>query len=224
MTTPSTTVMVRFCAVMRGFLAVSGKFFNAARIVRVPVAMTVAGAVLLVLPPQTSEVYRVIAQDMLYTYFIRCPGGIFTIECPRFALLRETLFACLGVLGAALAIWYTGCRLASTFWPNSPNSSLEQTILRWAPTVLACTLIIAAAYGIYASIPFHVDDENADILKAIAEHKAIARDGAQVTATGVDRMLRIINFLALPAGIMKAMAGLLAIMAVCILVLLPRVL
>jgi hypothetical protein len=211
-------------SVVESILARVGRSFRAVRIIRVPIAMTVLGAALLVLPPQTKEVYRVIAQDIWYAYVFQCGENIFAIECPRLALLREAVLACFGVLGAALTIWYFACRLASTFWPNSEEARLERAILRWAPALLAFALVIAAAWGIYAAVPFHPDGENEAILKAIAEHKSIANSGTQATAGDVAAMLKVINFLALPAGIMEAMAGLLAVIAVCILGVLPRVL
>jgi hypothetical protein len=204
-------------------LAIVGKFFSAARIVKVPLAMTAMGAGLLVALPQAREVYRVIAQDMWYGLLFRCAGNVFTIECPHFALLREALFAYLGLLAAALAIWYAGCRVASTFWPTSPEARLERSILRLAPAGCAFTLIIAGAWGIYSSIPFHPNGDNASILKAIAQHKSAANYGAQADAH-VDAMLRLINFLILPTGIMEAMAGLLVVTAVCILIFGPRLL
>src|SRR5260221_263232 len=97
---------------------------------------------------------------MWYRYSFVCDVSIFTIACPRFGLAREALLACLALLGAALAIWYAACRLASTFWPDSPGARLERAVLRWAPAVLAFTLVAAAAWGIYRSIPFQPDNDN----------------------------------------------------------------
>lgn len=197
-------------------LALISKFFSATAVIRVPIGMTVAGAALLVLPPQTREVYRVIAQDMWYAYIFQCGESIVSTQCPRLSLVREVLLAYLGLLGAALAIWYAACRLASTSWPNYPSVRLERVILRWGPAALGFALVAAAAWGIYASIPFQPDSENAAILKAVAEHKAVARLGARVTPSDVQAMLRVINLLALPESIMEAMAVLLVGIAVCI--------
>lgn len=203
-------------------LAFVGALFNAARVIRVPLALTAGAAAILVVPPQTREVYRVIAQDFWYGYIFRCDGSLLNMDCPHFVLFREALFAYLGTLGAALAIWYSACRMASAFWPTSREARVEQTILRWAPTVLAFIAVMAVAWGVFVSIPFKPDGRNAAVLQAIATHKWVANYGTQPSPSNVKTMVDIVDFLILPTGIMRAMAGLLAITAICLLVFLGR--
>lgn len=217
-------VISRSAPIIERVLAVVGTFFSAARVIRVPLALTAIGAALLAGPPQTREVYRVIAQDWWYGYTFRCGGSLLSMECPHFILFREMLFSYLGILGTALAIWYSACRAGSTFWPRSPEAHVERTILRSAPTILAFSVIIAAAWGVFASIPFEPDSHNASTLKAIAEHKWVAKYGTQPDAAEVNLMMDIIKFLILPAGVMQAMAGSLVITAICLLIFLGRLL
>jgi hypothetical protein len=204
------------------FLSFAAKLFRAARIVRVPIAAAVIGGGLLVLPPQTEEVFRVVAQDIQYGYNFRCLAGVLDETCPHLSILRESIFAFLGLLGAALAIWYWARRLASQFWPSSTGAGVERAILRGIPAVLAVVFLLTAAWGLYGAIPFTPDRAKDAVLKVITERKTIAQVGLAPTASDLSAMRDTIGILILPINIMKIMAGLFVAAAVLLACLLPR--
>lgn len=193
---------------VRKFVSFVGRSFRAARIVRVPIAVAVVGGVLLILPPQTQEVFRVVAQDLQYAYNFQCVDGVFNTTCPHFSILREAALAYLGLIGAALAIWYWARRLASQFWPTSDDACVERAILRGIPVVLACGFLMTAAWGFYSAIPFTPGGATDAVLKAITERKAIAQVGLAPTAGDLKAIRGNVEMLILPANIMMAMAGL----------------
>ncbi|UPT86950.1 hypothetical protein HAP41_0000043175 [Bradyrhizobium barranii subsp. apii] len=177
---------------------------------------------MLVFPPQTEEVYRVVAQDVQYGYNFRCLAGIFDKTCPHLSILRESIFAFLGLLGAALAIWYWARRLASQFWPKSADAGLERAILRSVPAVLAVAFLLTAAWGVYSAIPFTPGGPKDAVLNVITERKAIAQVGLSPTARQLSAMRETVEVLILPTNVMNIMAGLLAAVAVSLACLLPR--
>jgi hypothetical protein len=203
-------MLASFLTAVGRFLSLAGQFFAAVHVVRVPLAIAVIGAVALILPSQIEEVYRVIAQDLRFAYEIRCRASFFSITCPHFAILREVGIAYIAVLGAAWAIWHSGTRLASIALQQKQITAVEQAVLRWSPTVMAVGLLLAAAWGVKSSIPFDPNGKDARMLDAIAEHKAIARWGAEVTPQKIASMRELIADFTLPADIMIWMALLLA--------------
>lgn len=170
------------------------------------------------MPPQTEEVFRLIAQDVQYGYNLRCLPEV----CPHLSILRESIFAFLGVLGAALAIWYWARRLASQFWPLAAGAGVERAILRGVPTVLAVAFLLTAAWGVYRAIPFSPGGTKDAILEVITERKAIGQVGPSPTLGQRSAMRKTVDELILPTNIMKIMAGLLAAVALLLASLLPR--
>lgn len=198
------------------FLSVVGRLFRAARIVRVPIAVTVLGGSLLILPPQTKEVFRVVAQDLQYAYNFQCLDGIFDKTCPHFSILRELVFTYLGLIGTALAIGYSARRLASQFWLTSSEACVERAILRRIPAVLASIFLMTAAWGFYVAIPFTPEGAQEAVLKVITERKAIAQVGLAPTASELSAMRNTIEMLILPDKIMRVIAALFVAAAVLV--------
>lgn len=123
---------------MRAVLHASGnylaQFFDACRVLRAPLIVAVFAFIVLSLPPQTREVYRVLADDF--------PNQRWQVA-----------FGFVGLLLAAGFIWHCGrqATLAERRYVL-PESNVEGALLRWLPRLLAALVPLGAALGLHTTI------------------------------------------------------------------------
>lgn len=121
-------------AVVRASGSYVAQFFAACRILRAQFLVSVFGFIVLSLPPQTREVYRVLADDF--------PNQQWQITLGFVALL-----------GASGFIWHCG-RQATLIAHQGPLQarSVEGQMLRWMPRALAALVPLGAALGLHTTI------------------------------------------------------------------------
>ncbi|HEY7669724.1 MAG TPA: hypothetical protein VH852_03715 [Hyphomicrobium sp.] len=109
-------------------------FFAACRVVRAQFVVSVFAFIALSLPPQTREVYRVLADDF--------PNQQWQIALGFLSLLAASGF-----------IWHCG-RQATLLERQSEmqQSSIEAQMLRWMPRVLAALVPLGTALGLHTTI------------------------------------------------------------------------
>ncbi len=115
----------------RNYLA---QFFGASRVLRAPSFVALFAFVVLSLPLQTREVYRVLADDFPNQRWQVALGFI-------------------GLLVASGFIWHCGRRATLIQRPHAlMQSSFEGVLLRWLPRVLAALIPLGAALGLYRAV------------------------------------------------------------------------
>ncbi len=112
----------------RNYLA---QFFDACRVLRAPLLVSLFAFVALSLPPQTREVYRVLADDF--------PNQHWQVALGFVALLVASGF-----------IWHCG-RQATLIERQKmlERPDIEGALLRWMPRLLAALVPLGAALGLY---------------------------------------------------------------------------
>jgi Patatin-like phospholipase len=130
---------------------VIAQFFDAARVLRASLIVALFAFIVLALPPQTREVYRVLADDFPNQHWQVTLGFIglllasgFIWHCGRQATLAER--------GAAL-----------------PESNIEGALLRWMPRLLAALVPLGAALGLHTTI--REAQTTAQLVKSVADKK-----------------------------------------------------
>ncbi len=122
---------MRALHVSRNYLA---QFFDACRVLRAPLLVSLFAFIVLGLPPQTREVYRVLADDF--------PDHHWQVALGFMALLVASGF-----------IWHCG-RQATLIERQrvleQPN--VEGALLRWMPRLLAALVPLGAALGLHKTI------------------------------------------------------------------------
>src|SRR5262249_34201356 len=142
------------------------------RLLRVPILVTLIAGLALVLPEQTIEVYRSIAQDVLFI-----EGSV----RPKI----EFGLASAGLLAMGLAIWYVAALLGQRLGHRVPPES--RPALEWIPRILVILLFTAAAAGVYcAQTEEPTDDTRAAALAALQYRLDLA------TAGVAQRMLSVL--------------------------------
>jgi hypothetical protein len=132
-------------------------------LLRVPILVTVAAGVVLALPEQTKEVYRSIAQDVLFI-----EGGI--------RAKIELGLAAAGLLAMGLAIWYVSAILGLRVKDRVPSGS--RFVLIGLPPILVLLLFIAAAAGVYCAQTSEPSEEGRTVaLEALQYRLDLATPG-----------------------------------------------
>lgn len=123
---------------MRGAVQVSrnylAQFFDACRVLRASLIVSVFAFIVLSLPPQMREVYRVLADDF--------PNQRWQVA-----------FSFIGLLLASGFIWHCG-RQATLVERRLalPEGNIEGALLRWLPRLLAALVPLGAALGLHTTI------------------------------------------------------------------------
>jgi len=109
-------------------------------ILRVPVVVTIFAGLCLLVPEQTKEIYRAVAQDVLFNKsewgeWVRLRGP-----------LTELGFAGLGLLAMGVSIWWVARRLAARL--GSGVSNAVRPTLNATPRFLVLVLFMCAAIGL----------------------------------------------------------------------------
>jgi hypothetical protein len=131
---------------------------SACRILRLPLVISLVASAVLVFPPQTLELYRVLLQNAYMDSQWHEKFGAFG-EQPRwydfahFALTAATspeiAFGFAGLLIMALCIWYMAHRLAELLGDRvPPGSRTGAAILFFGPSLLGALPIFAVAIGL----------------------------------------------------------------------------
>ncbi len=136
---------MRALQVCRNVLA---QFFDACFVLRAPLTVSAFAFIVLGLPPQTREVYRVLADDF--------PNQRWQVALGFAALLVASGF-----------IWHCG-RQATLIERRDQTqlSSLEGALLRWLPRLFAALVPLGAALGLYTTI--REAETTADLVKSVA--------------------------------------------------------
>ncbi len=118
---------------------------------RVPVVVTLFAGFCLAIPEQTKEIYRAVAQDVLFNKsewanWVRLSGP-----------LTELGFAVLGLLAMGITIWWVARRLAARLGGGVPYAA--RAGLNAAPRVLLVVLFLCAAAGVLAARTPEPSDE-----------------------------------------------------------------
>jgi hypothetical protein len=133
------------------------------RLLRMPIVVTLIAGSVLVLPEQTIEVYRSIAQDVLFI-----EGGV--------RAKIEFGLASAGLLAMGLAIWYVAALLGQRLGHRIPPEA--RPALEWLPRILVLMLFTAAAVGVYcAQTEEPTDDTRAAALTALQYRLDLATPG-----------------------------------------------
>lgn len=137
---------MRLVHVQRNYLA---QFFDACWVLRAPLITSLFAFTTLSLPLQTREVYRVLADDF--------PNQRWQVAFGFVALLVASGF-----------IWHCGRQATHIERQDSlAESSIEGTLLRWMPRLLAALLPLGAAFGLYTTIK--EARTTASLVKSVAE-------------------------------------------------------
>jgi predicted acylesterase/phospholipase RssA len=122
---------MRALQVSHNYLA---QFFEACRVVRASLMVSVFAFVVLSLPPQTREVYRVLADDF--------PNQHWQVALGFIALLVASGF-----------IWHCGRQVTLIERQDAlPEPNIEGALLRWLPRLLAALVPLGATLGLYMTI------------------------------------------------------------------------
>ena len=106
------------------------QFFSIVNIVRVPLAVAVLASVALSVPPQTHEIYQILAQDL---------------QTDRSQIIAS--YASLFL--AAWILWDSAYCLTQTLAAKlAPGRSVDSILLRWLPRLIGTAPIVACAFGI----------------------------------------------------------------------------
>ena len=115
----------------RNYLA---QFFDACWVLRAPLITSLFAFAALSLPLQTREVYRVLADDF--------PNQRWQVA-----------YGFIGLLVAAGFIWHCGRQATHIERQDAlAEGSIEGTLLRWMPRLLAALVPLGAALGLYTTI------------------------------------------------------------------------
>jgi hypothetical protein len=138
---------------MRAVIHVSGnylaQFFDACRVLRAQVVVSGFAFAVLSLPPQTREVYRVLADDF--------PNQKWQIALGFLALLAAAGF-----------IWHCGRQATLAERQDQLQMpSAEAQMLRWMPRLLAALVPLGAALGLYTTI--REAETTARLVRSVAE-------------------------------------------------------
>jgi hypothetical protein len=134
------------------------QFFDACFILRAPLIVSLFAFVVLSLPPQTREVYRVLADDF--------PNQHWQVALGFLALLTASGF-----------IWY--CGRQATLKKRQAGldiPSVEGQLLRWLPRVFAALVPLGAAMGLLTAI------REATTTAALVKSVAAKRDWPELTS------------------------------------------
>jgi hypothetical protein len=114
----------------RHFLRFPRQFFSTLNIVRVPLAVAVLASLALYVPPQTHEIYRILAQDIQTDW-------------------TQILASYVSLFLAGWVLWGTAYCLTQTLATESTSEkSVESIILRWLPRLIGTVPIVACGFGI----------------------------------------------------------------------------
>jgi hypothetical protein len=114
----------------RHLLRFPRQFFSTLNIVRVPLALAVLASLALYVPPQTHEIYRILAQDIQTDW-------------------TQILASYVSLFLAGWILWNTAYYLTQTL-ATEPTSgkSVDSIILRWLPRLIGTAPIVACGFGI----------------------------------------------------------------------------
>lgn len=157
------------------FLGACQGIFAVLKIVQVPLIVAILAALFLVLPAQTIEIYRAMAQEIFafdephcIAWALREHGmeldGVDPVYCPpeSFNLaFSEAVYAFAAVIAMGIALWFVTRLMTISHHRLIPKGSrVTETAIAWVPSIVGAVPIIAAARGIYsAQLPHgHVDD------------------------------------------------------------------
>jgi hypothetical protein len=147
-----------------GFL---DQLFTALFIVRGPVAVTALTLLLLTVPAQTREIYRILALDLgaldlgeaAANYFMQRDDGN---GIGSLAAVARVVLASISVILAALVVWYVARNVTRLEWyakpdrattrdgPPSANEEIwTKLFLDWLPRLCGATILLAFACGLW---------------------------------------------------------------------------
>jgi hypothetical protein len=114
----------------RHLLRFPRQFFSTLNIVRGPLAVAVLASLVLYLPPQTHEIYRILAQDIQTDW-------------------TQILASYVSLFLAGWILWNTAYYLTQTL-ATEPTSgkSADSIMLRWLPRLIGAAPIVACGFGI----------------------------------------------------------------------------
>ena len=114
----------------RNLLQYPRQFFSSLNMVRVPLAVAVLASLALYGPPQTHEIYRILAQDL-------------PTDWPQILASYVSLFL------AGWILWTTAYYLTQTPADDSGSGkSADSLMLRWLPCLIGAAPIVACGFGI----------------------------------------------------------------------------
>jgi len=114
----------------RNVLQVLRQFFSTLNIVRVPLAVAVLASLALYVPPQTHEIYRILAQDI-------------QTDWPQILASYVSLFL------AGWILWNTAYYLTQALAKDSASGkSADSRLLRWLPRLIGIAPLVACGFGI----------------------------------------------------------------------------
>jgi hypothetical protein len=200
--------------------------FEAFSIIRAPICITLLVVVVLTLPPQTGENYRVMTQDMWLNYIFNCESSFFSSspDCGRFELIREATIGLLGVGLICAALWLVIAGLVHSSDGRLAARGPTVAVLVWSPRVLITVVLAAAALGVYNAIPYRLDERSGGVVTEVAKRAAfITTPASQVSDSDIEAMGRVVQRLTLFSEMLLVGACVLAGVALAAAFLVPRV-
>jgi hypothetical protein len=204
------------CALVLFFLLrIVRPALDVARIVRGPLLVTLVAGLLLCLPAQTLEVYRVQAQDL---------NCAWTGNCPQLRAIREPIMSAAGLALLAATLWYLTRQLIDRpvrLPPTRP--SWCRVVLRNVPSWLSAAVPIVAAVGVLLALPPSHTQEGEKILREFAAHRELAYTLPAALNEGlIDTNVKVVRSFASPSSWHYVIAMVLALAGLAVLIWTPR--
>jgi hypothetical protein len=175
---------------------------------RLPLLMAVFAALLFMVPGQTIEIYRTLAQLLATSEIITAADYN--------AAVVEICFAALGIVLVSLVLWIAARRAAATYRMQEDSDpdlkarlldfDYRPPLLLWLPRIIALVPAVAAAIGIYSSrVPAKFDASVREKMTSVFKLQEM-RDGLSETLSqliandAVSAILSFDNYLLLFAG------------------------
>jgi hypothetical protein len=116
------------------FIALRRSFY----VVRIPIAMAIIVAVVLIIPEQVQEIYRALAQD----------------RTDRQGFQLHWLLALLSLVALSLVLWQVARGLSYQYPRHygTPRHPVARWMLAWVPRMLVAVPLLSAALGLWLSI------------------------------------------------------------------------
>jgi hypothetical protein len=207
--------LLRACG--RAALQWTRDVLSASRILRLPLVISLVASAVLMFPPQTLELYRVLVQNAYvfskwfdkFGAFGKQPAwNDFAFFALTAATSPEIDFGFAGLLIMALCIWYMAHRLAELLGDGVPaGSRTGAAMLFFGPSLLGALPFFAVVKGLYDAGAY----ENIDQARLITDLQNL---GDQKQADGVSELLFSFNQI---KNLSHFAAGTNAVLGACIL-------
>ena len=127
---------------------------TAVRIMRMPLIIALVAAAILALPDQILEVYRALAEKVVYSQFTEKTPQTWLGRLRFMATDGEILFGAAGLLLMSLGIWRMARSIARRLSDLVPwHSRTAAAIVTWAPRLLGALPLFAVAAALTSSMP-----------------------------------------------------------------------